>query len=203
MWGSGRLWNDRSPDDELRSSGVRWGAIDQWANGIVARGVLLDVVRHRNGLPVSEEQPVTAIELQEIARQQGSVIEPGDALVVHCGRDIGTDADEPWGSYRGDDAALPRPDARAGLHESCLTAVAEWEVSVLVWDMLDALPHEKEPWGLHAGIFRLGLALVDNAKLDDLASICASEGRWSFMLVVAPLVLPGGTGSPVNPIAIL
>jgi hypothetical protein len=29
------------------------------------------------------------------------------------------------------------------------------------------------------------------------------HGDWSFLCVVAPLRLPGGTGSPINPIAIL
>jgi hypothetical protein len=29
-----------------------------------------------------------------------------------------------------------------------------------------------------------------------------SAGQWSYLCVIAPLRLPGGTGSPVNPIAI-
>jgi hypothetical protein len=49
----------------------------------------------------------------------------------------------------------------------------------------------------------MGLPLLDNARLEALASACAEESRWEFLLVVAPLVIPGGTGSPVNPIALL
>ena len=49
----------------------------------------------------------------------------------------------------------------------------------------------------------MGLALLDNAQLEPLAAVCAELGRWEFLLVVAPLVIPGGTGSPVNPIALL
>jgi hypothetical protein len=36
-----------------------------------------------------------------------------------------------------------------------------------------------------------------------LAAACAAAGRWSFLCVIAPLRLPTGTGSPVNPIAVL
>jgi kynurenine formamidase len=37
--------------------------------------------------------------------------------------------------------------------------------------------------------------------LEALSDACAAEGRYEFMFAVAPLVVVGGTGSPVNPIA--
>jgi hypothetical protein len=40
-------------------------------------------------------------------------------------------------------------------------------------------------------------------RLDLLADACAERNRWEFSFVVAPLQIGGGTGSPVNPIAIL
>ncbi len=49
----------------------------------------------------------------------------------------------------------------------------------------------------------LGLHLLDYLQFDHLVPLCAEAGRWSFCCVIAPLRLPGGTGSPVNPIAIL
>jgi kynurenine formamidase len=48
----------------------------------------------------------------------------------------------------------------------------------------------------------MGLHLLDYLQLDDLAGQCADLGRWEFFCVVAPLRIQGGTGSPVNPIAI-
>jgi hypothetical protein len=45
--------------------------------------------------------------------------------------------------------------------------------------------------------------LLDNLRLDLLADACAKRGRWEFLLVVAPLQIGGGTGSPGNPVAIL
>ena len=44
---------------------------------------------------------------------------------------------------------------------------------------------------------------MDNALLQPLAEACFEEDRYEFMLTVNPLRVVGGTGSPVNPIAIL
>ena len=48
----------------------------------------------------------------------------------------------------------------------------------------------------------MGLHLLDNADLEALGTACAQRRRWEFLFVVAPLLLRGGTGSPVNPLAI-
>lgn len=48
----------------------------------------------------------------------------------------------------------------------------------------------------------VGLPLVDNADLDELARVCAARKRWEFLLVIAPWRLTGATSSPVNPIAV-
>ncbi|GAA3111368.1 hypothetical protein GCM10010464_87720 [Pseudonocardia yunnanensis] len=74
---------------------------------------------------------------------------------------------------------------------------------MLVWDMMDAFPHHfAVPWTVHAAIFSLGVALIDNCDLGPVARACVEEGRREFMIVVAPLVIPGGTGSPANPLAL-
>ena len=48
----------------------------------------------------------------------------------------------------------------------------------------------------------MGLWLIDNANLEDLARACTERRRWQFLLTVAPLRLARVTGSPVNPIAV-
>src|SRR2546427_13605 len=48
----------------------------------------------------------------------------------------------------------------------------------------------------------MGMWLIDNGNLEELAQACAKYRRWQFMLTVAPLVLERVTGSPVNPIAV-
>jgi hypothetical protein len=39
------------------------------------------------------------------------------------------------------------------------------------------------------------------ADFDAVAEAAAARNRWEFMLTIAPLRIPRGTGSPVNPIA--
>jgi hypothetical protein len=47
----------------------------------------------------------------------------------------------------------------------------------------------------------LGVYLIDNTELAEAAATAARLNRWEFMLVVAPLPVPGATGSVVNPLA--
>ena len=52
------------------------------------------------------------------------------------------------------------------------------------------------------GIVGLGLWILDNAWLDDLANACRERGKWEFMISILPLKMPTVTGSPVNPMVI-
>ena len=192
VWGENGLWNGASPD-LIKADGTQWGAITNWSEGIVTRGVVLDVPRFRNQPFVTKQTPVTGAEMEAIAKAEGVEVRPGDALIVHSGReayDRGNDL--PWGT-----PGIPRP----GLHVSCLQFIREHDVSVLVWDMMDDEREPECPWGVHSAIFAFGVALVDNALLEPLADVCAEEGRHEMMLMLCPLVVEGGTGSPLNPIA--
>ena len=168
-----------------------------WETGILTRGVLLDVPRHRGEPHVTLERPVHGWELEEVAKAQGVVVEPGDALIVYSGREAyqAQHPDEFLGSRDGQ----PVP----GLHASCMPFIRDHDVSLLVWDMMDARPNEYGlPWSMHGVLYSYGVALLDNALLQPLAEACAEEGRYEFLLIVAPLKVPGGTGSPVNPLAV-
>ena len=197
VWDRHGMWNGRNPAEEITLSGAKFGAVDRWSEGIVTRGVLIDIPKHRGEAFVTEDRPVHGWELEEAANAQGVAMEAGDALVVYSGREAWQDAhpDTPWGA--------PRP-TRAGLHVSCLPFLRDNDVSVLVWDMLDFSPSGYDiPWAVHGAIHAYGVALLDNALLQPLAEACSEEGRYEFMLVIAPLKVAGGTGSPVNPIALL
>jgi kynurenine formamidase len=49
----------------------------------------------------------------------------------------------------------------------------------------------------------MGIHLLDYLNFEDLVPQCEAAERWEFLFVAAPLRIAGGTGSPVNPIAIL
>ena len=191
------MWGGRQPDDVFSKDGASFGDIDQWHNGIVTRGVLLDVPRFRGVSCIEIGQPVHAAELEAVAEQQGTTLEPGDALVVYSGREAFTAAHPEW------DGEHP---VRPGLHASCLRFIRDHDVAALLWDFMDEHPCAENyglPFGVHAALMSYGVALVDNSYLEELAAACAAADRYEFMVVLAPLRVAGGTGSPLNPIAIL
>ena len=49
-------------------------------------------------------------------------------------------------------------------------------------------------------ITALGVYLVHNADLGQVAETAARLQRWQFLLVVSPIPTPGATGSIVNPL---
>lgn len=194
VWLDGVVWGGRDREEIVTTEGASWGGVEQLRDGIVTRGVLLDVPRFRGVACVEDDDPVHGWELDEAAAAQGITLEPGDAVLVSGGRGA-------WevrnGAFHG---ALER---RPGLHASCLAFLRDHDVALLGWDIMDAHPNEYGlTWSVHGAIQAFGLPLVDNLLLESLASACIEEGRHEFMLVVAPLDVPGGTGSPVNPIAI-
>lgn len=201
---TGRMYNGRTPGAVVGSDGVTFGGVEQWATGIVTRGIMLDVPRHRGTAYVTHEDPVQAWELDEILARRGLELRPGDAVCVTCNREAwqADHRDEPYGGhpYDGYGQGLYR---KPGLHVSCLEFLRLHDVGLLVWDMLDHTPFDCGlPWAVHGALHAFGLPLVDNALLEPLAAACQEADRDEFLLVVSPLVITGGTGSPVNPLAI-
>jgi kynurenine formamidase len=199
-WDEESMWNGRDPKQEITFDGATFGSIEHWADGIITRAVMLDVPRHRGVPCVTQDRPVHGWELEDILSARGLTLEPGDAICVYAGREAWQDAN-PERAY-----SRPfglGPQERPGLHVSCLPFLRDHDVSVLVWDMLDHLPIGYDiPWAVHACLFAYGAALLDNALLEPLARACLEEGRDDFMLVIAPLKVIGGTGSPANPLAV-
>ena len=194
VWNEDGMWDGRSPDETLTFDGANYGTVDEWSDGILTRGVCLDVPKHRGKPHVTEDEPVHGWELDDIARAEGITLEPGDAVMVYSGReDYAAGNGGVWGGGA----------SRPGLHASCLPFVRDNDISILGWDMMDAAPNGYDlPWSVHGVIFAYGVALLDNSLLQPLAEACAEENRYEFMLTINPLRVIGGTGSPVNPIAV-
>lgn len=193
VWDRNGMWNGRDPAKEIDTNGTRYADITAFGDGLVTRGVLLDVPRHRKTPHVTLDQPVRGEELEIIAKAQGVTIEPGDALMIYSGREAFVKS---AGSYG------PSTSARPGLHVSCARFIRDRDVSILAWDMHDAMPDANQlPWPAHGVLYAYGVALLDNALLEPLAQACADERRYEFMFMALPLKIPRGTGSPVNPIA--
>jgi kynurenine formamidase len=199
-WDDNGMWGGRDPRREITFDGATFGSVEHWADGIITRCVILDVPRHRGVSHVTHDAPVHGWELDDILQRRGVGLEPGDAVAVYCGREHwqAANPETPYGRPFGGG-----PNVRPGLHVSCLPFLRDHDVSVLVWDMLDHLPIGYDiPWAVHAALFAYGVALLDNALLEPLARAAVEEGRDEFMLVIAPLRVIGGTGSPANPLAV-
>ncbi|MFB7587108.1 cyclase family protein [Streptomyces sp. NPDC056169] len=185
------------PASTVTAEGARRLSVDVLRNGIVGRGVLLDIPRLR-GVPWLEPgDHVTSGDLTAAEAAQGVRVGPGDLLFVRVGHRLRRTELGPWDAAR----------ARAGLHPTAVEFLADREVTVLGGDgNNDTAPSlaEGAAFPVHVlAIHAMGIHLMDYLSFEELVPVCARAGRWSFLCVVAPLRLPGATGSPVNPLAVL
>lgn len=195
------------PSSDVTMDGARSGSVEPYHDGIVTRGVLYDVPRFRGTEFVTIDTPVHGWELQDIAAAQGVEPMPGDAVVVRSGANAFY-ASRP-------DFEMGMFNDMPGVHGSAIEFLYDNDAALLVWDLLDAGRQDlgyglPRPDGaavrvpIHEIVIPyMGMPLLDNANLDALADACAESGRHEFLLMVAPLRVRGGTGSPVNPIAVL
>ncbi len=87
----------------------------------------------------------------------------------------------------------------------CIPWIHEREVAVFSGDCIERLPqsYSRVTMPLHMiGLSAMGLAILDCTELEELRQVCRELNRYEFLVTCAPLRLRGGTGSPVNPIAV-
>ncbi len=191
----GEMYNGR-PSSDVTSAGSRSNSVEHWRDGIVTRGVLYDVPRFRGTAHVELDRPVHGWELADIARAEGIEPQPGDAVLVRSGAAPFFEAHPGF--------PHSSPPSTPGVHVSALEFLHETSAALLGWDLQEAGGQTEYAAriGVHeVAIPYMGLPLLDNTDFERLAATCAELGRWEFQLVIAPLVVVGGTGSPVNPIA--
>ena len=185
------------PADTVTGAGASELSIEVAKDGITGRGVLLDIPRLRGVRWLEPGDHVTADDLTRAEDAQQVRVGQGDLLFVRVGHRQRRAELGPW------DAA----SARAGLHPTALEFVADRRVAALGSDSNnDTAPSAAEgvDFPVHVlAINAMGLHLLDYLQFEDLVRLCGEAGRWSFFCVIAPLRLDRGTGSPVNPIAIL
>lgn len=207
----GRVYNGRRFADVAAEEGLTHGSIYAQRDGIVTRGVLLDLPAALGIDWLEPSHAISASDLEAAERREEVRVETGDVLVVRAGveareAELGPTALSPG----------PGPDAIAWLHEREVAVYAGDaperldERGARILGLLpdakdtDAAPPTRFPLALHQiGIPAMGLVLLDHCRVEELARACGRLRRYAFLFVAAPLALPGGTGSPVNPLAIL
>ena len=190
----GTMYNGVSADKVAVSGATEYPDVAR--DGIVGRGVLLDIPRVEGRRWLEPGECVTGEALAAAETAQHIAVGPGESCswVGHRPR---RDHYGPW------DAA----QARAGLHPAAMQFLAERRVALFGSDgNNDTAPSVVAGVGfpVHVlAIHAMGMQLLDYLHFEALLALCEEQDRWSFMCVIAPLRLPAATGSPVNPIAIL
>ena len=200
-----RLLRDGKPlvfnghPQDLDDKGCKADAIDRMGPGIFTRGILVDLPLLK-GVPYLEPgTPIYISDLEAWEKYAGVKISSGDALFVRTGRWARRAAVGPWNAAR----------EAAGLHASVMPWIKQRDVALLGGDGVnDVQPSgivgsgEAAARPVHTlAIAVLGVPLVDNAYLEDVAKQAAALKRWEFLTTVQFTRVPGGTATTFNALA--
>jgi Putative cyclase len=171
----GKLYNGYVLKDTVNeNTGCTKLGLDNLKEGIVTRGVLVDMSKLKRTTAREAGNRVYVEDLEAWEKQTGVKVSPGDALFVYNdGRNGGFDI-----------SVAPWMKARGVAVTSGVRAVADDN-------------HADH----RLVLVSLGTYLLDGIELKELADTAARLNRYTFMLVVAPLRAPGSSGSLVNPLA--
>ncbi len=184
------------PADSVTAEGAHTGAIEILRDGLVGRGVLLDVPGAL-GVPwIEPGEHVFREDLEAAERRQGVRVGAGDILLVRTGHSRRQAELAPWDTRR----------LKAGLHPTAASFLAERHVAALGSDgNSDTAPSTTEgvAFPIHVlALNAMGVHLLDYLQFENVVRHCEAAGRWEFLFATAPLRIVRGTGSPVNPTAI-
>ena len=193
----GKMYNGHPAEMVRTRGGAQMESIDLLKDGVVSRGVLLDMAAFNGVDYMKRGEAVFPEDLDAAAERFNVHVEPGDVLFIRTGN---------WERRQAEGPVDPWVHGASGIHAACLPWLHQRDVAMLGGDMAsDVLPSGYSEFGMpiHTiGIPVMGCWLIDNCNLGDLSRVCKEEGRWEFLVVVNPLRLANGTGGPVNPIAI-
>jgi kynurenine formamidase len=189
------VYNKRKAADVALPGGLTFGDMLAQKDGIFTRGVLLNIAAARGVDWLAPDEGVYAADLDAAEKRQRVRVESGDCIFVYTGlqKREAKEGPENLGQRVG-----IMPDAIKWMHQR--------EIAVYSGDCVDAFPN---PYGVRYVIYfhaialaAMGLILLDIPALEPLVEVCAELKRSDFLLTMAPLRIKGGTGSPVNPIAV-
>ncbi|HSF04582.1 MAG TPA: cyclase family protein [Methylomirabilota bacterium] len=193
---NGRIYNGRSCNLITSREGAQVESVELLRDGVVSRGVLLDVAAVR-GRWLGPGEGVMPEDLEAAEKAALLRVEAGDILLVRTGY---------YARRLQEGPRHPLKDGSPAVHVACAPWLRERGVAMLGTDTHNDVAPPPYPGvgnALHVvALVAMGLWLIDNANLEELSQACAARQRWEFMLTIAPLRLQNATGSPVNPIAV-
>lgn len=200
-WHDDQLYNGYSASTTTGSM-TKAGILPIAERGVVGRGILLDVARHRGKPWLSHGEPVSHLDLQEVAAAQGTEIEPRDILLLRTGwleffKAVGRE--EFYGDAYNEPGLVYSRDMVQWFHDMEIPCLA---TDTLANEVTDD-PETGVKFLLHSALMRnLGVTFAEIISLEALAADCAADGQYTFLYTAAPLKVHGGTGAPVNPVVV-
>jgi len=190
-----QTYNGYARADVNTDKGCTKLGIEHLKNGIVTRGILIDIPRLKN-LPYLEPgTPVFQEDLDAWEKRAGVKVSSGDAIFLRTGRWARREKLGPWNIAQ----------SAAGVHASVAPWIKARGVAFIGSDAaLDVTPSLVDGNNLPVHtlmINALGINLLDNQDLEAVSETAARLNRWEFLLTVAPVPVTGGTGFPVNALA--
>ena len=194
MFYQGKMYNGY-PQETVTKAGAEKLSVIAFKNGIVSRGILIDIPLLKGIDYLEPSTPIYPEDLDAWEKMAGVKVSSGDIIFIRTGRWARRAAKGPWNVSANS----------AGLHASCMRWIHQRDVAMVGSDAAsDLMPSGVE--GVVQPIHQLllvamGTPIFDNCDLEALSQAAAARKRWEFLLTAAPLAVPGGTGSPLNPLA--
>jgi kynurenine formamidase len=181
------------------SRGLQKNAITASRNKMVGRGVLLDVARYKKMDSLPDGYGIANDELDACAKAEGVEIRKGDFVLIRTGHMERVRASGGWGTYAAGDAPGVKFENCYWCHKREIAALCTdtWGVEVRPNETPDA----NQPWHWVV-IPAMGLTMGEIFDMSALAADCAGDKVYEFFFCAPPLLIDGGTGSPINPQAI-
>jgi kynurenine formamidase len=182
--------------DQITATGAKVLSIHNIKQGIMTRGILIDIPRLRGKKFLEPGDAIYAEELDEWEEETGTKVRAGDVVFIRTGRWARRKILGPWSVQK---------EGMAGLHASCAAWLKKRDVAMLGSDAaadvipsrIDGVTHPIHVLTLHA----MGMHIFDNCDLEAVGEASAKFKQWEFLLTASPIPVKGGTGSPLNPIA--
>jgi kynurenine formamidase len=187
---------------ETTTGGMAKCGVDKLAKrGIVGRGVLIDMARHRGKDSLEPAETFGVDDLEAAAEAQGVTIEPHDNLLIRTGwlKVFYDKGPEVFYKKFVEPGLTFSPELVRWFHEKEIVSLSTDTIA----NEVTAEPETGIFLPLHAALMRnLGVLFSEILWFEELAEDCASDGEWAFLYAAAPINVVGGTGAPVNPVVV-
>ncbi|MGD0966422.1 MAG: cyclase family protein [Candidatus Acidiferrales bacterium] len=197
----GKMYNGYPASENLTAeTGCKKDSVMAWRDGIVTRAVLYDMPQLKGVDWIEPGTPITRADLEAWEQKSGVKVGPGDIILLYVGR---------WKQRAAKGA--PTDSSVAGYFADVIPWIKEREPAFIGHDFtIDWSP--RPGWGaaqgipvnpIHQAVLNwMGVNIIENLDLEQAVETARRLKRYEFMLTFAPLPVEGGTGSPLNPLAV-